>query len=136
MQRPMGVTILAILAAVGGIARIIEGIGLIGFGLLGAVVSVATGVAASFLAGGFAVVWGVLIIILASVYLVLAYGAWFLKPWAWLVGVGVAGLTVLVALVNLIGGRGFGDFVIAVAIAGAILYYLFTPEIKKVFGRV
>ena len=37
---------LAILAAVGGIARIVEGISLIGFGLLGAVVSVATGAAA------------------------------------------------------------------------------------------
>ena len=130
MQRPQGVTILAVLAAIGGVLGIFGAFALFGAGALAAVVG------AGFLTGGFAIFWGLVTLIQSAVSLVFAYGAWYLKPWAWTVGVGVEGLAVLVALINWIGGNsGFFSFLISAAIAGVIIYYLFTPAIKKVFGR-
>lgn len=136
MQRPTGITILAVLAAIGGVLGLFGAIALFGLGALGAVVSAAGG-GGGFMAGGFAVFWGLVTLVQAGVSLGFAYGAWFLKPWAWMVGVGAEGLAVLIALVNLIGGSSnFFSFLISVVIAGVIIYYLFTPEIKRVFGRV
>lgn len=130
MQRPTGVTILAVLAAIGGVLGIFGAFALFGAGALAAVVG------AGFLTGGFAIIWGLVTLVQSAVSLVFAYGAWYLKPWAWKLGVGVEGLAVLVALINWIGGNtGFFSFLISAAIAGVIIYYLFTPEIKKVFGQ-
>lgn len=138
MQRPTGVTILAVLAAIGGVMGIFAAIGLFGLGALsGAMLGAAGVVGTGFLVGGFAIFWALVTLVQSGISLVFAYGAWYLKPWAWMIGVGVEGLAILVALINWIGGNsGFFSFLISAAIAGAILYYLFTPEIKRVFGRV
>ena len=131
MQRPRTVSILAVLAAFGGIIGIYVSFAL--FAKAGDAGVAATG----FLAGDFAVFWALGALVISSINLVFAYGAWYLKPWAWILGIGVEGLAVLVALINWIGGNsGFFNFLISAAIAGVIIYYLFTPEIKKVFGRV
>jgi hypothetical protein len=136
MQRPTGVTILAVLAAIGGVLGIFAAIALFGLGALGSAIAGAAGVASGFLAGGFAIFWALVTLVQSAISLVFAYGAWYLKPWAWMLGVGVEGLAILVALINWIGGSsGFFSFLISAAIAGVIIYYLFTPAIKKVFGR-
>jgi hypothetical protein len=136
MQRPTGVTILAVLAAIGGVLGIFAAIALFGAGALAGAIAGAAGVSGGFLVGGFAIFWALVTLVQAAVSLVFAYGAWYLKPWAWILGVGAEGLAILVSLINWIGGNsGFFSFLIAAAIAGVILYYLFTPEIKKVFGR-
>jgi hypothetical protein len=137
MQRPTGVTILAVLAAIGGILGIIGAFGLFALGALGgALGAVGAGAAVGFLVGGFAIFWGLVTLVMGVVDLGFAYGAWFLKPWAWMVGIGVEALAVIVAFVNLIGGNSdFFGFLLSVVIAGAIIYYLFTPEVKRVFGR-
>jgi hypothetical protein len=138
MQRPTGVTILAVLAAIGGVMGIFAAIGLFGLGALSGAMLGAAGVAGTgFLVGGFAIFWALVTLVQSGISLVFAYGAWYLKPWAWLLGVGVEGFAILVALINWIGGNsGFFSFLISAAISGAIIYYLFTPEIKRVFGRV
>ena len=137
MQRPTGVTILAVLAAIGGVLGLFAAIGLFGLGALGGAIAGAAGVATGFLVGGFAIFWALVTLVQAAISLVFAYGAWYLKPWAWLLGIGAEGLAILVALINWIGGnRGFFSFLISAAIAGVIIYYLFTPEVKRAFGRV
>ena len=106
MQRPTGVTILAVLAAIGGVLGIIGAFVLFAAGALGAVALAAGGVTtAGFLVGGFAIFWGLVTLVEAVVSLGFAYGAWFLKPWAWMLGIGVEALAVVVAFVNLIGGK-------------------------------
>jgi len=135
MQRPTGITILAVLAAIGGILGIIGAFALFALGAIGAGLGAAVGVSQGFLAGGFAVFWGLVTLVMGVFDLILAYGAWFLKPWAWILGIGVEALAILVAIVNLIGGRGFFGFLFSVAIAGVIIYYLYTPEVRRVFGR-
>src|SRR3712207_1825572 len=68
-QRPLGITILAILAAVAGVLGLLGSLTLLGFGLG---------------------IYGLLFLVLSVVYLVFAYGAWTLKPWAWTLGVGLS----------------------------------------------
>lgn len=129
MQRPTGVTILAVLAAIGGIMGLFAAIGLFGLGAL-------AGVAGGFLAGGFAIFWALVTLVQSGISLTFAYGAWFLKPWAWMLGIVAEGLAILVAFINWIGGQsGFFSFLVSAAIAGVIIYYLFTPEVKRAFGK-
>ncbi len=114
-QRPTGITILAVLAAIAGV-----------FGLLNAFT----------ILGGNSIS-GILGLVIALAYLAFAYGAWSLQPWAWMIGVAVAGLGVLLQILNLFTVPGYNIFyvILGVLIPGAILYYLMTPEIKKAFGQ-
>jgi hypothetical protein len=94
------------------------------------------GAAPSFLEGDVGVVWFLLTMALAFVTLVFAYAAWFEHRWAWLFGLILQAITLAVALVNWIGGRsGPLGFLLQAGIAAAILYLLFTPQIKQVFRR-
>lgn len=138
MQRPQGITILAVLAAIGGVLGIFGAFALFAAGALsGAVLGAAGAGAGGFMVGGFAIFWGLVALVQSAASLGFAYGAWFLKPWAWMLGIGVEGAGILVALINLIGGSGdFFGFIISAGIAGAIIYYLMTPAVKKAFGRV
>jgi len=136
--RPQGVTILAILAAIGGIIALLFGvcIGVIG-GAVGGILAAsgAPGVGALV---GIGIVLGVILTLITGVLdLVFAYGAWYLRPWGWTLGVAAAIFGIANELFRLIftHNSNFFGFLIGVAISGAILYYLFTPDVKKAFGR-
>ena len=121
--RPTGITILAILAAIGGILGLL-------FGAFGGACALFSGL---FTFGGLI---SLLFVIAYSVLdLAFAYGAWTLQPWGWMLGVVAEGVAVVSALITLISGGTFFSFLISVVIAGAILYYLFTPAVKQAFGR-
>jgi hypothetical protein len=137
MQRPQIITILAVLAAVGGVLGIFGAFALFGLGALsGAIMGAAGAAGAGFLVGGFAVFWGLVTLLQAAASLLFAYGAWYLKPWAWILGIGIEGAAILIALVNLLGqSTDFFGFLLTAAISGGIIYLLFTPEVKRAFGR-
>ncbi len=117
----MGVTILAVLAAIGGVLA-----------LLGTVCSFA----AIFILPFFGILMSLVLLVSGVLSLVFAYGAWYLKPWAWMLGLVAEGLAVLSNLVNLIlGYSNFGSFLVSLVVAGVIIYYLMTPEVKRAFGR-
>ena len=66
----------------------------------------------------------------------LAYGFWFLKPWAWPLGVGVQAVGILQAVLQFMNNTTqIVSLVISLAIAGLILWYLFQPHVKAAFGR-
>lgn len=131
--RPSGITILAILAAIGGVLGLLGGICLItGGALLGGVLG-ASGAGVG--VGIWSVLAGLLILATGVLDLAFAYGAWMLMPWAWMLGIIAEGVALLSALLNLLNGGSFFSFLVSAAIAGVILYYLFTPEVKKAFGR-
>jgi hypothetical protein len=125
--RPTGITILAVLAAIGGVFGIFGGLTIM---LGGAAIGVAAG-SAGF--AGLAALFGALTVIIAIGYLAFAWGAWGLRPWAWTLGVGLAALSIVLGLFQLIGGN-WGS-IVSIAIAAAIAYYLFRPEIQAAFGR-
>jgi hypothetical protein len=120
--RPTGITILAVLAGIGGV-----------FGLLG-------GFTVLFLGGVVAsapvAVLGLAALAYAALLIAFAYGAWTLKPWAWALGVAVAIFGIVVAILQVVlGGSSFFSQLISIVIDGAILYYLNQPSIKSLFGR-
>jgi hypothetical protein len=120
-ERPLGVTILAILAAVGGVLGLLGSVALLG--LFSA-------------AGGLFMILGLLSLVLSVLYLVFAYGAWTLQSWGWTLGVGLAAASVVITLIGLTQGtQELVGALISLAISGVILYYLFQPDVKAAFGR-
>lgn len=113
-QRPTGITVLAVLAAIGGL-----------FGLLGGVALMA-----------FSPVVGLLALILAVLDFAFAYGAWTLQPWAWTLGVAIQAVSVLSIVFSMANGSSIGSQILPIAIVGIILYYLFRKDIQEAFGRV
>ncbi len=131
-QRPLSVTILSILAALGGI-----------------------GVVLAVLAGAL-VVHGIrsldatdAVIILpllavAAVYLAFAYGAWTLRSWGWTLGVLAGAASIVYATGRLVGGWAdlmvdapplalVGVLVVVIATVGLFLW--FRPNVKAAFER-
>jgi hypothetical protein len=123
MQRPTGVTVLAVLAAIGGVASILGGLALLGIGAVFAVVG-----------GGFAFIIGLVVLALGVVDLALAYGFWTTQSWAWTWGIVVQAAGVLISLIELVlVGGSITSLVVQVVVAGVIIYYLNMPEIRKLF---
>lgn len=137
MQRPQVITIMAVLAAIGGVLGIFGAFALFGLGALTGAIAGAAGAAdVGFLVGGFAIFWALVTLVVSAANLLFAYGAWYLKPWAWMLGIGIEGAAIFIALINLLGKSGnFFNFLFSVAVAGAIIYLLNTPEVKRAFGR-
>ncbi|MER2600254.1 MAG: hypothetical protein ABTQ73_12110 [Caldilineales bacterium] len=127
-QRPTGITILAILAVIGGILSLCGSLALFGLSGLGAV----SGEVAS---GATGMLYGVIGLVGAVLYLLFGFGAWQLKPWAWTLGIAGAGLSIVSNVLSLISGASLISVLIGLIIPAIILWYLFRPEIKAVFGR-
>jgi hypothetical protein len=139
MQRPRVITILAVLAAIGGVLGLFAALGLIGLGAVsGAALGLGGEAVSGFLVGGFAIFWGLVTLVQSVADLAFAYGAWFLKPWAWMLGIVLQGISIFVALINWVGSSSgsFGSFLFSAVISGVIIYYLLTPEVKRAFGKV
>jgi hypothetical protein len=127
--RPTGVTILAVLAAIGGVLGLLGGVALLG---LGGIAAGATGNAAFFGLGAFA---GIISVAIAIGSLAFAYGAWMLKPWAWSLGVVLQLVSLVWAVLLVISGGDIFSQGISIVIAGIILYYLNQSHVKAAFGR-
>jgi hypothetical protein len=131
--RPTGVTILAVLSAIGGVLGLLAGVALLG---LGGIAAGATGQAAFFGLGALA---GIITVAIAIGQLAFAYGAWSLQPWAWSLGMVLALASIVWSVLLAVTS---GDIVnglisqaISIAISGVIIYYLNTPNVKAAFGK-
>ncbi len=125
-ERPFGVTILAVLSGLAGVFLVLGGLLLViggsaavgmdaamGGSGVGAIVGAVTGVLAGIL------------LVFGLINLVVAWGLWTGKGWAWWLTVigGVLNLLSILAL-NILG-----------AVIGAIvLWYMFKPHVKEFFG--
>jgi hypothetical protein len=125
----MGITILAVLAAIGGFFGILGGLAVVG---LGGFLAASTGTAGLF---GLAAVFGVVTLVVAVASLAFAYGAWTLKPWAWPLGVALSIINIGLSVATIAGGGDLTGQIIPIAISAIILYYLFQANIKALFGR-
>lgn len=124
--RPTGVTILAVLAAIGGVLGLLAGVAALGLGGL---------VAASSGLGGLLAIVGLVAIAQAVLSLAFAYGAWNLKPWGWMLGIVVEVIGLVLAVLFIVDGSSITSQAISIIIAVAIIYYLMTPAVKSAFGR-
>jgi hypothetical protein len=110
-NRPFGVTIIAILAILGGIGSLVGGITLV------VIIPVL----------------GAALIIIGLAYFGVAYGLWQGLKWAWII-------TLIVTVIAFISGVGsiiVGNVgaVIPVIINAIIIYYLYRPNVKAYFGK-
>jgi hypothetical protein len=126
----LGVSILAILAIIGGVLGLLGSFAILGFG------SVATAAGAGIL--GFAGIGvGVVMLVGSLLNLLFGYGAWNLRPWAWWWGMIANGLPILGALVGLIlgGTESLGSAIGSTLLNIIIVVYLLTPGVQRAFGR-
>ena len=140
MKRPVGVTIVAIIAIIGGVLQLVGGLGLLGAvtgflpGLTQALTGAlpATGGAALF--GALGIGAGVVAFIMGVLSIVFGVGALGLKPWAWTLGVVLYAISVVAGLVALVGAFNVATL-ISTAVAAAILVYLMTHDVRMAFGH-
>ena len=110
-NRPLGVTIIAILAILGGIGSLVGGIALVAIiPLLGAA-----------------------LIIIGLAYFGVAYGLWQGLKWAWIITLIVTVIAFISGLGSIIVGNVGAS--IPVIINAIIIYYLFRPNVKAYFGK-
>ena len=136
MKRPVGVTILAVIAIVYGIFNLLLALlGLLGSALLASGLG---GAAVKYSAGtlAYATVSDALI---GIVFLVFGIGALQLKGWAWTVGIVALALEVVRQVVGVVMQR-IGPVTIVrdgitIVVAAVLLWYLFRPNVRAAFGR-
>ena len=142
MDRPTGVTVLAVLNFLGaGLYALLAVL----FFLIGAggaasgMMSEMGGGAAAFLLGLGAAV-GVILLIFAAIGLAIGIGIWKLRNWARIVTIVLVGLSLLLGVIGLLGSLisfELGSLIfqaIFVALYAWIIWYLFQPHVKDAFG--
>ena len=108
--RPLGVTIIAILLVITGIISFVSG--LILLIILIGIVPLALGIA----------------------YLVMAYGLWKGRGWAWTISLILSGIGIVMGIVYIIQDN-LGGGIASIIINGVIIYYLNRPNVKAFFGK-
>ncbi len=144
--RPTGVTILGVLAILGGIGGLFAGAVLIGLGLLlGTLLAsqienqlTIAGYPGLASLGGELVttvvtLLGVIVLILGILYLAVGIGFFGGKGWAWTLGIIVSVISIVLGIVQL----AFGNYgsILSLIISLLILYYLMRPHVKAFFGK-
>jgi hypothetical protein len=129
--RPLGVTILAVMFAVGGVLGTLTAvafiIGALNFADFAGVMGYSGTAISSTMAGLGIAVYGALV-------LAFAYGAWTLKPWAWLLGLVVFAVGAITdVLSGVLGVMQPANVIINVLIAALLVYYWFRPNVRAAF---
>jgi hypothetical protein len=156
-SRPLGVTIIAILNIIGGIIMLVFGIGLITLGALlptlppsvfnqsqiegnftaGQVPPIPAGVppmGLQSLLGGVGIAFGAVLVALAIVSFIVAYGLLKGKGWAWTVTLILSIISIVWNAITIATAANFGG-IISIIISAIIIYYLYRPHVKAFFGK-
>jgi uncharacterized membrane protein (DUF2068 family) len=135
MARPLGVTILGVLAIIGGILALCGGLGLaFGGSALTSALS-AAGQSTAISAGALAVSGGISAV-LGVLELVFGVGLLQLKSWAWMLGVALSIVSLVIGVIEIaVKYSTVGNQIIGMVISVIILVYLFTPGVRAAFGR-
>ena len=114
-NRPLGVTIISVLAVIGGIGSLVSGLAIITLiPILG-------------------IIFGGILVIIALAYFVVAYGLWKGLNWAWSITLIVSVIGIVVGLGSIVVGNTGAIFHIIVN--AIVIYYLYRPNVKAYFGK-
>jgi hypothetical protein len=152
-KRPTGVTIIAILAIIGGILLLFGGITLVILAPILSQVNMSNNNISNssislningtdvtipkntlFLFGGFLGVIGGMLIVIGIASFVVAWGLLTGKGWAWIVTIIIVIISIILNIILIVSGS--FESVIGLIIDGIIIYYLYRPSVKSYFGRV
>lgn len=149
MERPTGVTVLAILNFLFGLltagltALMFVGGAFLGTLLAGAAAEGGDAAASAGMMGmvaGLSVVFGGIFLVFTILYFAMGYGLWTLKNWARITTIVLTGLSAAFGLLGLLGSLMAFDIValvfqlIILAIHGWVIWYLLRPDIKEAFA--
>ena len=110
-NRPLGVTIIAILVVIGGIGSLLGGLVVIMLIPL----------------------LGIILVIIGLAYFAVAYGLWNGLNWAWSITLIVSVIGIVVSLGSLVVGNIGSLF--QVIINAIVIYYLYRPNVKAYYGK-
>jgi hypothetical protein len=153
-KRPIGITIIVILAIIGGILLLFGGIALVALAPILSQININDDNGTSnssfslningtdvtiprnslFLFGGFLGILGGMVIVIGIAGFVVAWGLLTGKGWAWILTIIVAIISIIMNLILVVSGS--IESVIGLIIYGIIIYYLYRPSVKSYFGRV
>lgn len=155
-NRPLGVTIIAILRIIGGIILLLGGIGLVTIapfvGQLnvnttssttdngvpvtsnGAGINLSNNNTSFLFFAAFIRVIGSILIVLGIASFVVAWGLLKGKGWAWTVTIIITIISLVFNALSIVSGN-IGA-IVGIIIDGVIIYYLYRPNVKSHFGRV
>jgi lysylphosphatidylglycerol synthetase-like protein (DUF2156 family) len=114
-NRPLGVTIIAILAVIGGIG------------------SLSSGLVVLTLIPVLGIIIGGILIIIGLAYFAVAYGLWKGLKWAWII-------TLIVSVIGIVVGLGSlavrdTASIFHIIVNAIVIYYLYRPNVKSYFGK-
>jgi hypothetical protein len=84
--------------------------------------------------GGLGIAFGAVLVAIAIVSFVVAYGLLKGKGWAWTVSIILSIISIVWNVITLVTAANYGG-IISIIISGIILYYLFRPHVKAYFGK-
>jgi hypothetical protein len=155
-SRPLGVTIIAILNIIGGAIMLFGAIALIAIGAIlptlppsvfnqseiqgnltaGQVPPIplpGAPMVSQSLLGGIGIAIGAVLLALAIVSFVVAYGLLKGRGWAWTVTVILSIISIVLNAISIAAGNLAS--IVSIIISGIILYYLYRPHVKAYFGK-
>jgi hypothetical protein len=141
MGRPIGVTIIGVLMAIGGVIMIgvgiIASVGTLVLPFVAMEPGQELGGFSTAMFGGIAAVTGAIMLALGIAALVIAYGLFKGRPWAWTAAVILSAIGIALSILQIAAGVFTGDFsgIISLIINGVIIYYLYRPHVKAYFGK-
>src|SRR6266487_4152135 len=133
-RRPTGVTILGVLAILGGIALLVAGVAAIGLGLVIGTYAGSAFTNALSNAGysGLASI-GAGVLVLGILYFAVGIGYFGGKGWAWTVGIIVTAISIVLDIIQIAFGAYSNAFGLVIGLL--IIYYLTRPHVKVFFGK-
>jgi hypothetical protein len=114
-SRPLGVTIIAILAVIGGVGSLSSGL------IVMALIPI------------LGIIFGGILIIIGLANFAVAYGLWKGLKWAWII-------TLIVSVIGIIVGLGSlavrdTASIFHIIVNAIVIYYLYRPNVKAFFGK-
>lgn len=136
--RPTGATVIAVIDGILGVLAILGGVLVMAGGaLLGGIAGSSGangGAAAGGILAGAGFIFGIIVILVGVLYLAVAYGVWKARGWAWMLGMVVSIIFLVLGVLGLSGGISVYN-IIEVVLPAVVIYFLWTPEVKRYLGR-
>ena len=135
--RPLGVTLLGVLALLLGILYLIGAMG--SFLVLGLPLSELEGEIPQFIIDNADIIFttmGAILLIFAVISFLLAYGFFKGRPWSWILGIVLGILSIISSVVNLLIYQTTSNLVstiVTIIIVALFLFYLTRPSVKGFF---
>ncbi|MEG4531584.1 hypothetical protein [Microcoleus sp. D2_18a_D3] len=134
MNRPQSVTVLAILQLISGVFSLLDGLFILLFaGIFGGLGAAFGGAKVGTVIGGFIAIFAAISFILGLLSLLLTWGLFQLKNWAWTGTLMVHILATLAQIVKMFGSGGTAVNFLTLGFAVASIYYLLQPDVKQAF---